>query len=275
MSRWIGMSPFVLFALIIVPVVAFSAFKAIKTRSVMKQYAKDNGWAFKNIDNRQSIPGPPFSSTEPGCCQDVVTGSLQGQSFVTFEYEPPDRNGDAHRRAAVVVIKLPRFLPNLEVAPEGALARAMPHMNQSDPVVQLESSEFNDVFRVSSSIPKFGSDIVTPPLMQYLLGAPRIYWRIWGDNLLGWTLERLSPSETLKILSVLVQVQRQIPSFVWDMYGSTASAAITPTGNGAAVTASAGVAPPAGWYTDPSDAQQARWWDGAGWTPRIASIRPR
>jgi len=269
------MNPFVLFGLILVTVVAVSAYRAIKTRSVMKQYARANGWAFKNIDNRQAIPGPPFSSLRPGVCQDVVSGTLQGQNFVAFEYEPPEKNGDQHRRAAVVVVKLPRFLPNLEVAPEGALARAMPHLNQTDAVVQLESSEFNDVFRVSSSIPKFGSDIVTPLLMQYLLGAPKIYWRIWGDSLLGWTLGRVSPSETLKILSVLVQVQRQIPGFIWDMYGSTASAALTPTGNGAAATPSAGVAPPAGWYVDPSDAQQARWWDGVSWTPRVAAIRPR
>jgi len=275
-SRWVGMTMFVvLFFVIMLAAGAVSAFRAVKARSVMKQYALANGWAFTAVDNHREIPGPPFSSMRRGTCQDVVTGTAQGQSFVAFEYDPPDNGGDQSHLAAVVVIKLPRFLPNLEVRPEGALARAMPHANPGDAVVQLESSAFNDVFRVSSSIPKFASDIVAPRLMEYLMSAPRVYWRIWGDDLLGWTLGRISPSETLKILAVLVRVQQEIPSFIWDMYGSTAAAAITTSGNGAAVTPSSGTSPPAGWYVDPSDAHQARWWDGAGWTPRIASMRPR
>lgn len=31
----------------------------------------------------------------------------------------------------------------------------------------------------------------------------------------------------------------------------------------------------AGWYTDPIDAGQVRWWDGAQWTDRVAQQAPQ
>lgn len=38
--------------------------------------------------------------------------------------------------------------------------------------------------------------------------------------------------------------------------------------------ASVAVSPTAGWYTDPADAANARWWDGSQWTDEVRLIAP-
>ncbi len=252
--------------------------KARRTQSAMAQWARANGWTYQGLDNSQLRPGAPFSPIGHGFCRDVVSGAAANLSFVAFEYHAPETITDGTNKvhqSAVAVIKLPQFLPSLEVRPEGLAARSLPHINQTDTVVELESSDFNNKFRVAASPPKFASDILTPLLMEYLLTAPKVFWRIWGNDLLGWTPGPISSGQTLQILSVLTQVQRHIPTFIWEMYGSQASAAFTPSGSGTPVTASGPQQAPAGWYVDPSNAQQARWWDGTAWTPQIGSVHQR
>jgi heat shock protein HtpX len=43
---------------------------------------------------------------------------------------------------------------------------------------------------------------------------------------------------------------------------------------GLAAPVGAAVLPPSGWYADPADAQQVRWWDGQRWTDHVSEVAP-
>jgi hypothetical protein len=138
----------------------------------------------------------------------MVSGTSRGEAFVAYEY--------AHQ-AQVVSLKLPMSLPLLELQPQSLAGGT----SVTVPNVTLESEAFDRQFWVHAADPKFASDVLHPRLMQNLLVAPPLCWRIWADDLVGWWPGEPSPdpSRILLYLAVLHMIKDAIPEFVWHDHG--------------------------------------------------------
>jgi hypothetical protein len=136
----------------------------------------------------------------------MVSGIHRGDAFVAYEY---------NHQAQVVSIKLPLSLPLLEVRPRGLEGGT----SVTIPNVTLESADFDRRFWVHAEDPKFASDFLHPRLMQDLLLAPALCWRIWDDDLVGWWPGEPAPARILLYLAVLHTIKDATPAFVWHDYG--------------------------------------------------------
>ena len=173
-------------------------------------FARANGWSYEFRGWRPLRPGPPLWSATSAACSDVVTGISRGVPFVAYEY--------AHQ-AQVVSLKLPMSLPLLEVRPQGLDSGT----TVTVPNVTLESEAFNRRFWVHAEDPKFASDVLHPRLMQALLAAPPLCWRIWDDDLYGWWPGEPAPARILLYLAVLHRIRDEVPEYVWHDHGLAGS----------------------------------------------------
>jgi len=215
----------------VVLVVVFALVPAAAVVGVVRQYrrrarlmawASTIGWQY-----RASVPeltqrwrGTPFGVGSSRRATEVLSGTWQGRTATSFRYRYTQ--GDDDRRTSyvfhVLVLGLPAFLPTLELTPEGLGDRVAKAFGGQD--LEFESADFNRVWRVTSRMPKFASDVVHPRLMERLLqpGA-RANLRIEGTDILTWSagapdLELIAPR-----LGLLDAVVRSIPRFVWLEHG--------------------------------------------------------
>jgi hypothetical protein len=182
--------------------------RTLRHPRAIENFARANGWSYQERDDSQRRPGPPFTEASGGSCTNVVRGTWRGQDFVALDYD---------HLAHAVMLKLAARLPRLEVYASD-LPGEVPFGVAN---VRLESEEFTRRFWVHADPPKFASDILTPRLMEHLLSAPPMCWRIWGDDLVGWWPGELTPARIPLTLLVLCTVQDSIPSFVLHEYGFT------------------------------------------------------
>jgi hypothetical protein len=130
----------------------------------------------------------------------------------------------AGERFAVWLMTLPSALPALEVRPEGVFGgRVAAALGMGD--LELESEEFNRAFRVSVDDDRYGSAMMHPRMMEFLLAtgqAQGASWRIMDDVLLSWERHHAEPDEVLPRLDLLGAIVGLVPSYVWKDFGPQA-----------------------------------------------------
>lgn len=202
------------FAVILASIwVKFAAGLARAARSVLypravAEFARANGWSYQARGWHPFDPGPPYWNRSSAGCTHLVSGTYRGHDFVAFVF--------AHE-AQVVTLKLPMSLPLVEIRPQGLAGQAQ----LAVPSVTLESEAFDRRFQIHADDAKFASDILHPRLMEDLLLAPPLCWRIWRDDLVGWWPGEPAPARILTYLAVLNTIKDAIPAFVWHDYGLT------------------------------------------------------
>jgi hypothetical protein len=234
--------------------------------------AQARGWTYQEQSQAQIDVGEIFNEPNLGGYRHVVTGTAAATPFVAFEYEPARENG-VH---GFVLLKLPKFLPDLEVRPAGSIQRAARGMEYGLPLVRFESVEFNARFSVQASNAKFASDLITPLLMAALMAAPPLTWRIMDACLVSWSDSPLTASQIVSTVPTLRLILDAIPTFVWDSYASAQPVpfSLEPELTGPAANPQPAPTPP-GWYADPTDPTMMRWWNGSAWTSNLAKVRIR
>lgn len=224
------MTAILLVVLVALPIVGYLAYRSWqqeqKRRELLLQWSANNGWTFALEDDTwcERWEGTPFGQGDHRRARDVITGTSGSRSFAAFDYSYETHSTDGKgntttttHRYVVTAVRLPAYLPTLQVTPENVLSRLGHVIGLSD--IDLESEEFNRKFRVHCSDPKFASDVLTPRTMQALLGNQKISWRISGVDILGWYDGRLTPAGALSAMSTLGTVIDGIPSFVWHDHG--------------------------------------------------------
>jgi hypothetical protein len=176
-------------------------------------FAAAKGWSYQDRGFHQLRPGPPYSSEiASASCTHMISGTSRGEPFIAYEYA---------NHAQVVALKLPRSLPLVDVRPHDQADL----MQLTMPSVTLESEAFGRRFSVRADNPKFASDVLHQRLMQALLVAPPLCWRIWEDDLVGWWPGAMIPTRIELYLAVLHTIKDEIPGFVWHDYGLTDTSA--------------------------------------------------
>jgi hypothetical protein len=106
--------------------------------------------------------------------------------------------------------------PPIRVIRERVLDKAMQKAGLPD--IELESEEFNRLFVVQCEDRKFATDLLSPEMMEYLLGTQGEF----GFETKGrWLLvsgTRLSAPEMPAFLNLTEQFIKRIPPVVWDIY---------------------------------------------------------
>ena len=217
--------PFGLLGLVVtvVGIVAYLSYEAEqKRRRLIQGYAQSTGWAYTARDDSWTgrFDGGPFGDGDHRRAENVLTGRHGERDMVAFDYSFQTHSTDGKgntttttHRYTVCVLRLPAYLPELELAPESLLTRVAGAVGFAD--VELESEEFNRRYRVSARDPKFAYDVLNPRTMSALLARRALHLRISGADALCWENGRLQPAGLLEQLSTLALLVDGIPSFVW------------------------------------------------------------
>jgi hypothetical protein len=231
---------FVLGLVVFAAIAAYSFWSNDKRQKELAAYAASNRWSFAAEDDSLTTRwhGTPFGEGDRRRARNVLSGTSRGRTFVGFEYQYDTESstgtigggstgtilgtnlGTSNRQRTthhffVVTVRLPTFLPSLEVTPDNFLTRAASAVGIGSGI-ELESEDFNRHFRVTARNPKFASDVLTPRTMQAMLSSAQgLCWRIEGTDVVSWGNGHLEPVALLSRLSNLNGVVDGIPDFVW------------------------------------------------------------
>jgi hypothetical protein len=172
------------------------------------RFAAAHGWRYAQRQWLDVGQGLPFDLGETGPCANVVTGVCNGQEFTAFEY--------AHE-SQVFMVDMPRELPFLEIRSRSLFDTVDPH---GPPTIQVESEEFNQRFEVVAHSARYAAAALQPRLMEILLAAPDLSWRILHRHAVGWAAGSLDPALITPAVDTLRAIQAAIPTFVWDDYAT-------------------------------------------------------
>lgn len=193
-----------------------------RRRAVVADWAAQRGWRYVARDQRWEglLPGFPFDRGMFPRAQNVLTGAFGPYAAAAFDYSyRSDSRNDflIAQRFGVHVLRVPAALPWVHLSPETLADRAAKLLGAQD--IDFESEEFNRVYRVQASDPRFASDLVNPRTMELLMqcGAPDL--RVYGRHLVVVTAGRLDLDLVDTALTLLAGVCGNLPSFVWSERG--------------------------------------------------------
>jgi hypothetical protein len=225
-----GMAMGVLVILLVV--VAFGGIAYLSWRSAKKRreafaaFAAQNGWRLVAEDDSWAHRwnGDPFRTGDHRRARNVITGERDGRQIVAFDYSYQTHSTDSQgrrqtqtHRFGVCAVSLAGTLPSLQVTSEGIFAKIGHALGFDD--IEFESEDFNRKFRVTSDDRKFAYDVVHPRMMEYLLGAGSVAWRLEADTIYCWDGGRHKPAEVAARLEFLDGIGDRIPDFVWSDRG--------------------------------------------------------
>ncbi|MEI8407177.1 MULTISPECIES: hypothetical protein [unclassified Kribbella] len=140
----------------------------------------------------------------------VMVGEYGGRParFANYAYQSLD---GIRLTAHLVAFDLPVQLPVL------TLRRADPAVPQLD--LELESPEFNRLFRVDCIDDRYASAVLHPRMMEWMLAHPGLEWRIDQQSLVTWAHVPWTVELVDLAFAELVGVLERIPPFVLTDYG--------------------------------------------------------
>ncbi len=168
--------------------------------------------------------GWPFVPQRRWAAADVWVGTWAGRRALTFRYVSTEEAAPRH----VTAVELPVALPFVEVTPHVA-ARVVIRADLAVRDLDLESSAFNDRWRVATSDARFAHALLHPRVMELLLepGAAHLGLAVDGRHLVCWSSAEPDGATVTGHLGVLTALADAVPDFVWQERGHRPGA---PTG---------------------------------------------
>lgn len=201
---------------------------------MIAQWATARGWSYAQRDDRWAHcwPDHPFDSGYGQRAQNVVSGAYGPYTATAFDfsYKQSSGSGKSRRtttyRFGVVALGVPVPLPWVHVEPEGLFDKAAKLFGGQD--IELESEDFNRVYRVRSDDPKFAYDLLNARTMEVLLAAGGVDVRVSRYHLVTVRQGQLDLTAVEAWLGLLVGLCERLPSFVWTDRGSAAPPPLAP-----------------------------------------------
>jgi hypothetical protein len=203
--------------------------------NMLAGFASANGWSFtdKKPGLTKAWKGDPFQAFGGGRAKEVFEGTWHptGHQFMAFDYErgkgrlPSNttvfrtRSSSVNGHFEVRVLGLPRALPSLAIAHESFGDKVGKAFGGQD--IEFESDNFNRAYRVTSDDPRFAYSVITPQLIEWLLGPGRalVPLRIEGNSLITFEPDKLNTSRFPERVALMAELASQIPQHVWDIHG--------------------------------------------------------
>jgi hypothetical protein len=203
-------------------IVYFSIEQAKKRRAAMLAWAAGRGWTL--VGDASHLVGrwrgAPFGMGRARRVTNAATGTFAGRPGITFDYQYTTGSGKNRttHHYHVTVLSMPAALPHLQLTPE-SFGTAIAKMFGGEDI-EFESEQFNQMWRVQSSVPRFAYDVVHPRLMERLLYPDaRGPMRIEGTDLVSWRSGMQDPRWIDGRLALLNDVIGSVPDFVWRQVG--------------------------------------------------------
>ena len=150
-----------------------------------EDFAREQGWRYARQGDRwwNGFSGTPFGVGYDEQAYDVFQGNHRGRNFVAFGYSyiriwriglwpvTEEIKFRIRYRFAVVAIDTPTRCPLLQITHENYATKLGRHFGLDD--VELESTEFNDTFRITAQDIRFAYDMLAPLTMQWMLADER------------------------------------------------------------------------------------------------------
>ena len=202
---------------------AVQAWLRVQNRRRLQEWVQTTGWRYTDRDDRWTTisTSHPFGEGRDHRASDVVQGPYDRHDALAFDYRWTTGHGRDRtvHHAHVVALRLPAFLPTVQVTPEGlgtVLARLVGAQD-----VQFESEDFNRAYRVTADDLRTASDVLNPRLLERLLRSDsrHVSWRIDGVWILSWQAGGWDLDSLAARLGVLAAVVRAVPRHVWQDHG--------------------------------------------------------
>lgn len=195
----------------------------VQRRSRLQAWARTTGWRYTSRDDEWTAisSSHPFGQGRDQRACDVVQGAFEHHGALAFDYRwttGQGKNRQVHH-AHVVALRLPAYLPTVQVTPEG-LGTMLSHLVGAQDM-QFESDDFNRAYRITAGDLRTATDVINPRLMERLMrsDARGVSWRIEGTWILSWQVGGWDLGSLAARLGVLAAVVRAIPRHVWQDHG--------------------------------------------------------
>jgi len=214
---------------IIIVVAVLLPIKLSQKRAAMQRLQTASSWAAANRclympQNPAMVNyfrGRPFTAGMSAGISDFIEGKTpQGRMFCSFLYSYVVSDGRASETIliAATAIRLSAPLPQLSVTVKTFGDKVAHFFGGQD--IELESDDFNKIFRVQSSNEAFAYGVLTPQAMAWLLNVPPglAPFAIYGPDLICWhpgTVDYLRLGAQLTAMEVFADA---IPQGVYEQF---------------------------------------------------------
>lgn len=194
----------------------------IRQEQAARAFAARIGWRWVGTDPSlvDRWRRTPFGTGSQRRATQVMTGAFGPYQALSFAYRYTTGSGKNRQSHVVHVVGmgLPAFLPDLDLSPDGVLAR-LSAFGRGD--LDLESEEFNKRWRVEAPDPRFAHAVLHPRLMERLVrdDATGMSIRVQGTDILSLTGGEPDLDQLARRLGVLRAVVDSVPRFVWLDHG--------------------------------------------------------
>ncbi|MGH3647042.1 MAG: hypothetical protein ACRDTM_07690 [Micromonosporaceae bacterium] len=191
-----------------------------KKTAALYAWAQSQGWKYLSeaptLTGR--FQGEPFGAGYERRALHVLSGVHRGREIVAFEYRHTVKQGKSSTTYTHLVVATPTPSPRpwLQVGQEGAGSKLLALFGARD--LQLESEEFNRVFRISTGSDRFAYDVLHPRMMEWLLADQRsrqVPFRFEASDLMCWSRTEMNPHHVIWMANYLMDLAERVPDFVW------------------------------------------------------------
>jgi hypothetical protein len=150
----------------------------------------------------------------------VVSGSYQQNEVLIFDYHFEIAENDResldeknHFFLTAVMLLVPAYFPELQIVPEGLLAKIGEALGGQD--IEFESAEFSDAFCVRSRDKRFAYDVCNAQVIDFLLDHRDLNIQIQNCVLALVSEAQLPAKQVEENLQLLLEFRSRLPDYLF------------------------------------------------------------
>ena len=201
-----------------VAALGYCIYAARKRRQELSRWARAKGLTFRpGKDRRIAYRFEEFKCLRQGHSRyayNVMAGKWADRSAIAFDYHYATGSGknrhDHHFSVAILQSPIP--LKPLHIRREEFFDKVTEFFGFDD--IDFESAEFSRKFHVSSPDKRWAYDVISQPMMDYLLRAPEFSVQFASAHIIAWRSRRFSPADFEKAVELIHGMLDRLPSYL-------------------------------------------------------------